>query len=110
MPENIDIQAIINDYVMPWGINIAMAVVIFIVGRIVVTAVVGVFRKLMTRAGVDTMLVGFIASILRWLLLLFVIVAALDQLGVNTTSLVAILGAAACRCRAPWATSPPASC
>jgi small conductance mechanosensitive channel len=60
----------------------------------VVSAIVGVVRKLMARGGVDEMLVSFVASILRWVLLLFVIVAALDQLGVNTTSLVALLGAA----------------
>ena len=94
MPENIDIQALFNDYVMPWGINIIFAFLIFYVGRMVVGVVVGVTRKLMSRAGVDEMLVAFVTSILRWALLLFVIIAALDRLGVNTTSLVAILGAA----------------
>jgi len=94
MLENIDINALINDYGMPWAINIGMALIIFIVGRMVVSAVVGVVRKLMTRAEVDDMLIGFICSIVRWVLLLFVIVAALDQLGVDTTSLIAILGAA----------------
>ncbi len=44
--------------------------------------------------GMDETLVGFLASILRWVLLLFVIIAALSQLGINTTSLVALLGAA----------------
>ncbi len=94
MLENIDIEALFNNFVLPWGINIAMALVIFIVGRIVVGIVVGLVRKVMLRTGVDEMLVGFVTSILRWLLLLFVIVAALDQLGVDTTSLVAIFGAA----------------
>ncbi|MEE4659719.1 MAG: mechanosensitive ion channel domain-containing protein [Halieaceae bacterium] len=94
MLENIDINALINDYGMPWAINIGMALIIFIVGRMVVSAVVGVIRKLMSRAAVDDMLIGFITSIVRWVLLLFVIVAALDQLGVDTTSLIAILGAA----------------
>lgn len=94
MLENIDIQAIFNDYVMPWGINIVMALLIFYVGRMIVGIVVSVVRKLMLRGGVDEMLVGFVCSILRWVLLLFVVVAALDRLGVNTTSMVAILGAA----------------
>jgi small conductance mechanosensitive channel len=92
--ENIDIQALLNDYVMPWGINIGLAIIIFIVGRMVVGAVVSVMKKLMLRANVDEMLVSFVSSIVRWLLLLFVVVAALDQLGVDTTSMVAILGAA----------------
>jgi small conductance mechanosensitive channel len=94
MPENFDIQLLLNDYVVPWGINIIFALLIFYVGRMIVNVVVGVIRKLMKRGGVDDTLVGFLGSIIRWLLLLFVIVAALDQLGVNTTSLVAILGAA----------------
>lgn len=94
MFENSNLEAMFNDYVMPWGINIAMAIIIFIVGRMVVGVVVKLCKKLMLRASVDEMLVGFVGSILRWALLLFVIVAALDQLGVNTTSMVALLGAA----------------
>jgi len=56
--------------------------------------VVGFVRKLMLSRGMDEILVGFLTSIMRWVLLLFVIIAALSQLGVDTTSLVALLGAA----------------
>ena len=94
MLDNIDLEAISNDIIWPWAINIVMAVVIFIVGRIVVNIIVNISRKLMIKANMDEMLVGFITSILRWILLLFVIIAALGQLGVDTTSLVALLGAA----------------
>lgn len=94
MPENIDIQALLNDYVLPWGINIALAILTFIVGRWIVGIVVKVVRNLMVRANVDEMLIGFLSSILRWLLLLFVIIASLSQLNVDTTSLIAVLGAA----------------
>ena len=55
---------------------------------------VKVLRKLLVRAKMDEILINFISSIVKSLLLLFVIVAALDQLGVNTTSLIALLGAA----------------
>lgn len=94
MPETIDIQALLNDYVLPWGINIGLAVITFIVGRMAVGIVVKVVSNVMTRANVDEMLVGFLSSILRWLLLLFVIIASLSQLNVDTTSLIAVLGAA----------------
>jgi len=94
MLDNLDLDVLTNDYIMPWGINLAMAVVIFIVGRMVVAIVTSICTKLMLRARIDEMLVGFVSSILRWLLLLFVIIAALGQLGVNTNSLVALLGAA----------------
>ena len=94
MLDNLDLEALFNDYALPWGINAAMAIIIFVVGRIVVGFVAGISSKLMLRAKMDEMLVGFVSSILRWLLLLFVIIAALGQLGINTNSLVALLGAA----------------
>ncbi|MFT4517862.1 MAG: small conductance mechanosensitive channel [Halioglobus sp.] len=92
--EDLDIAALIADYAIPWGIKIAMALTIFILGRMVVSAVVGMIKKLLVSRGMDEILVSFLTSILRWVLLLFVIIAALSQLGVDTTSLVALLGAA----------------
>jgi len=94
MLDNINLEQITGDYIMPWAINIAMAIIIFVVGRMVVNIVISVIRKLMSRAKMDEMLIGFLSSILRWVLLLFVIIAALGQLGVDTTSMVALLGAA----------------
>lgn len=94
MPENLDLTAIASNYLIPWAINITLALLIFIIGRVVVALVVNLCNKLMLRAGVDEMLARFLCSILRWVLLLFVIIAALAELGVNTTSLVALLGAA----------------
>lgn len=92
--EHLDIEALISDYAMPWGIKIALALTIFIIGRIVVSAVVSMMRRLFKARGLDDILVSFLTSILNWVLLLFVIIAALSQLGVDTTSLIALLGAA----------------
>jgi small conductance mechanosensitive channel len=92
--ENMDIAAIVQDYVIPWGIKLALALAIFYIGRMVVAAVVGFIHKMLASRGMDEILVDFITSILRWVLLLFVIIAALSQLGIDTTSLVALLGAA----------------
>ncbi|HAD90615.1 MAG TPA: mechanosensitive ion channel protein MscS, partial [Alteromonas macleodii] len=83
-----------NDYAIPWGINILMAIAIYVIGRIVVGFILSVFRRLMAKSKYDNMLVDFLEAILSAILMLFVIVASLDQLGVDTTSLVAILGAA----------------
>ncbi len=94
MLENIDIAKLTDTYVIPWAINIALAIAIFIVGKIVVNILVNVFRKIMGKSKMDDMLVEFIASIIKAILLLFVVIAALDQLGVDTTSLIALLGAA----------------
>lgn len=89
-----EIENLVNTYVIPWGINIVMAILIYIVGKIVVGILMSLFGKLMSKLKYDDMLVDFLKSILNAILMLFVIVAALDRLGVDTTSLVAILGAA----------------
>ena len=92
--KNLDIPTLINDYALPWGIKILLAIVIFYIGRMVVGVVVNSVKKLLIARGMDDILVSFLTSILRWVLLLFVVVAALSQLGIDTTSMVALLGAA----------------
>jgi len=94
MFEKIDILQLLNEYALPWGINIVMALAIFIVGRWVVGIILNVVDKLLARTNVDSMLIGFVRSILNAVLLLFVIIAALNQLGVDTTSFIALIGAA----------------
>jgi small conductance mechanosensitive channel len=83
-----------DTYVIPWGINIVMAIAIYIIGKMVVSVLVNVLSKVMTRSQYDDMLIDFVKAIARAVLMLFVIIAALDQLNVNTTSLAAILAAA----------------
>lgn len=77
-----------------WVMNFIVAAVIVFVGRKLVKWLVSLLEKMMVKAGTDTILVNFIGSIVNAILLLFVIVAALDQLGVDTTSLIALIGAA----------------
>jgi len=94
MIESINIDRLIETYLIPWGINIGLAITIFIVGRIVISIINGVVKKLLLKAKIDQILVNFISAIVRGLLFLFVIIAALSQLGINTTSLIALIGAA----------------
>jgi len=94
MLESIDINNLTQTYLIPWGINIGFALIIFIVGRIFVSIINGIVKKLLLKANMDQILVNFISAIVRWLLFLFVIIAALSQLGINTTSLIALIGAA----------------
>ncbi|WP_178862203.1 mechanosensitive ion channel family protein [Thiomicrorhabdus cannonii] len=90
-----ELDMMLNEYAIPWGIKIALALLIFVVGRWVVKLVVKVLKKLLGRAKtMDEMLINFVSSIVNAVLMLFVIIASLDQLGVDTTSLVALIGAA----------------
>ncbi len=91
---NIDMEMLVQEYAVPWGLKILFALVIFYLGRMVVNTVIRVTRTLMLGRKMDEILVSFLTSILRWVLLLFVVIAALSQLGIDTTSLVALLGAA----------------
>lgn len=77
-----------------YGLKVIAAIAIFIVGRWVAKGVRGFVRRLMNRAKVDETLIGFVANMTYIALLAFVIVAALGQLGIQTTSFIAILGAA----------------
>lgn len=92
--DGINTEQLLSDYAIPWSINIVMTLVIFFIGRLVVKIIVSLSKKLMKRASMDETLIKFISSIVQGLLMLFVIVAAIDQLGVDTTSLIALVGAA----------------
>lgn len=86
--------SLVDLYVLPWAIRLAMALVIFIVGRMVVRVICRVARKAMLKSNLDSMLADFLVTILNTLLLLVVVIAALNQLGVDTTSMIALIGAA----------------
>jgi small conductance mechanosensitive channel len=77
-----------------YGLQILGSVAIFIIGRIVARWLTNISQRLLSRANVDRTLVPFLGNILYYLLLALVIVAALNNLGVPTTSVIAILGAA----------------
>lgn len=77
-----------------WAVQIGIAIAIFIVGKMIARMISNLIKKAMTRTGTDAILVGFIGNITYAVLLVAVVLAAVDSLGVNVTSLMAILGAA----------------
>jgi len=77
-----------------FGINLVTAIVIFFVGKWVVSVIVSGLMKAMQKGDLDVTLRRFIGNLARMLLMLFVIIASINQLGVQTASLIALLGAA----------------
>lgn len=75
-------------------IKAAIAVVIFVVGRFIAKAIANGIRKLMRVQEVDKILETFVSNLAYWAMMIFVIIAAITQLGIATTSLIAIMGAA----------------
>ena len=84
----------IYDLAMLYGVKVIAAIAIFIIGRIVAKGFRSLTTKLMNKKGVEATITGFVANLTYMALLVFVIIAALGQLGIQTTSFIAILGAA----------------
>ncbi|MGI9247680.1 MAG: mechanosensitive ion channel family protein [Woeseiaceae bacterium] len=85
----IDSSTIVN-----FGKNLVIALVIFYVGRMAIGLAVRGLRKVMQKQEVDKTLETFVCNLVRMALLVVVIIAAIGALGVQTTSFIAIFGAA----------------
>ena len=77
-----------------YGLKIIAAIIIFVVGRWVARALRNAIKKMMVKGDVDETLISFVGNLTYITLLAFVIIAALNQLGIQTTSFIAIIGAA----------------
>jgi len=84
----------VQDIVTVWGLKVIAAIAIFIIGRWVAMLVRRIVRRVMDKAKVESIITSFVSSIAYIALLAFVVIAALGQLGIQTTSFIAILGAA----------------
>ena len=76
------------------GINIVIAIAIFYVGKLVISLVIRGMRKVMQAREVDKTLETFVANLVRMALMVVVVIAAISQVGIETTSFIAIFGAA----------------
>jgi small conductance mechanosensitive channel len=83
-----------EEYLVPFAIDAAMAVVVFAIGRWGARLATRVLGKLLRRAHTDESLVKFIADVAYALLLTIVAIASLERLGIKTTAAVAVIGAA----------------
>ncbi|MGI9205476.1 MAG: mechanosensitive ion channel family protein [Woeseiaceae bacterium] len=84
----------VKTIVISFGGKLIVALVIFYVGRIVARMITKTARKLMVAQEVDKILETFVCNLVYWLMMVFVIIAAINQVGIQTTSLIAIMGAA----------------
>jgi small conductance mechanosensitive channel len=84
----------IQEWVAFYGLKIIAALVILIVGRWIARGVQGLIARILAKRNVDPMIVSFVEHLAYIALLTFVIIAALAQLGIQTTSFIAVIGAA----------------
>jgi len=81
-------------YASQYGLKVIAALLIFLVGKWAVKKLTKLSKKLMEKAKVDQTLVEFAESLIYFVLLIVVILASLNTLGINTTSFLAVFGAA----------------
>lgn len=83
-------QGILIEY----GMNIIAAVLTLVVGLFAARLISGGLHKLLSRRKLDSTIVDFVSHMLRYVIIAFVVIAALSRIGVQTTSFIALLGAA----------------
>lgn len=85
----------VTDMVGLYALNIAIAIVVFVIGKWLARKVTDLVVKLLRKKeGMDETLINFVDDIIYYVLMIMVILTALKQVGVDTTSFFAILGAA----------------
>lgn len=89
-----DYIGIATDFAAAYGLKLIGALLIFVIGKWIAKRVVKLTVKIMRKNRIDETLVSFIESIIYIILMVVIILSALSTVGVETTSFVAILGAA----------------
>ncbi len=83
-----------EQYFLPWGLKIFGALLILVIGKLAAWLVSSLVARGMTSAKVSPSLVTFAKKVSYYALWIMVLIAALNKLGVETTSFVALVGAA----------------
>lgn len=82
------------DFIIKNAFNLLIATIIFIVGMWIVKKAVIAIKVLMEKRNVELTLQKFLGDVITWTLKMLVFIVAISQLGVETTSFIALLGAA----------------
>ena len=88
------VQQVLDQYVIPFGWKILAAVAILIIGKIIARVLSDILYNMMSRTKINKSLMTFAKNVTYYVLMLFVVIAALNKIGVETTSFVAMVGAA----------------
>lgn len=89
-----ELLPLIYEWGSTFGIRLIAAIAIIVLGRFVIRLIRKGIVKLMGKKLIEKAIITFTASLLNVILWVFVILAALSQIGIETTSFIAIIGAA----------------
>jgi len=83
-----------QDLIVSYTMNIIFAIATLVVGMMVARFIAGTLHKILSKRKLDNTIVEFVSHMVRYVIVAFVVIAALGRIGVETTSFVAIIGAA----------------
>lgn len=92
--ENLNVDTLFDQWIIPYGTKLLLAIAIFVFGKYLAKGISRLLGRAVLASTKDEMLQSFVSSISYFLFLLIVVIASLSQLGINTSSLVALIGAA----------------
>ena len=82
----------IADFFKNAGLNILYGIIILIVGLIIVRLIKAVLKRILRRAKRDEAMSSFIVSLVNIILEIVVLITALATMGINTASIIAVIG------------------
>lgn len=82
----------IVDFFKNAGLNILYGIIILIVGLIIVRLIKAVLKRILRRAKRDEAMSSFIVSLVNIILEIVVLITALATMGINTASIIAVIG------------------
>lgn len=79
---------------IPWGLKLFNVILILTIGLFIKKLLVKIVRKLLERAKLEQIIINFVATITNAAIMIFIIISCISELGIETTSIITILGAA----------------
>lgn len=83
-----------QELLLSYVVNIVAAIAILIIGMIIARLISSTVNRLMLARGIDSTVADFLSALVRYGIIAFTLIAALSRVGVQTASVIAVLGAA----------------
>src|SRR5476649_1089017 len=77
-----------------YAVNVVAAIIILTVGMLIARVVSSTLNKIMKARHIDITVADFLSAIVRYAIVIFTVIAALGRIGVQTASVIAVIGAA----------------
>ena len=91
--ENVSMETIMG-YVESYGVPLLKAILIYLIGSWIIKKITKAVKKMMAKGSYDESLQKFLVNLVSWALKIFLIITVISTLGVETTSLAAVIAAA----------------